>query len=621
MKRSWQKLGLVPSPKRAQSVSVPSHLSFQCRRDFSTTFPALPSETQDESTRFYWKHNQRPIGRVKADGVLEKEAKQNLRTLDHSPRKIYGEYLAAVDSAEGDSLPLEIHQAVLRACTSPRGNMRECVARLVQVEELSWNQLSHPYESRFYKIMQNIIGAGFKPSIEDYHFIMSQFAAVGHHVGVQTYIHQMERMGLEPNAGTFAFFLQAIAHRLSLPTPDSKRPVIVRKLVDIAMRTIREMGDRQIPPSKTNFDLAFRILGEVQDPQGLAELLRLGYGIDLNYLDSPPPDAASIPSTSSTSVFEPPSGMLPFPTHALNSLIQALGRWGQISKMVYVFETLTNPLPAPIEPDNAFDDDDDDFSPIQQEWKPPSAQPNTTSFSILVRYCATRGYPVLAKHYATQLMHEEHMATLRLRNELREKSLSEVAVPRLAVGVRTLEPIHGLANRTHDVELLRWVIWACKLSIRRKYRTWIYFDQTKARYEHPTSDVPATPESLPSSSPSPTSPSLPNLSRPLTFDVNTHLWVLKNDIAALSVLKWKAESRLFDTVNRSKARLGRRVWDRKDVFMRDMEARVMVNPEVWKEKVNFKENKRKVESRPKVKKKYLGKHFDPVIANIGSSKS
>ena len=103
--------------------------------------------------------------------------------------------------------------------------------------------------------------------------------------------------------------------------------------------------------------------------------------------------------------------------------------------------------------------------------------------------------------------------------------------------------------------------------------------------------------------------------------MNTHLWVLKNDIAALSVLKWKAESRLFDTVNRSKARLGRRVWDRKDVFMRDVEARVMVNPEVWKEKVNFKENKRKVESRPKVKKKYLGKHFDPVIANIGSSKS
>ena len=71
--------------------------------------------------------------------------------------------------------------------------------------------------------------------------------------------------------------------------------------------------------------------------------------------------------------------------------------------------------------------------------------------------------------------------------------------------------------------------------------------------------------------------------------------------------------RLFDSIARTKARLGRRVWEGKNVFMQDEEDRVNIEPEVWKEKVNFKEAMREAEPKPKPKK-YLGKHFDPVIA-------
>jgi hypothetical protein len=382
-----------------------------------------------------------------------------------------------------------------------------------------------------------------------------------------------------------------------------------------------------------NLDLAFRILSEVNDQQGLAQLLRLGYGMDLSYLDSPPVNRAPISSEPSPGVLPfsslpgllpsstSPSGALPFSTSALNSLLEALGRWRHISKMIYVFETLTNPLPVPAKPDNTFDDDDDDLIPIQQEWKPPSAKPNTTSFNILIKYCAAHRYPALARHYATQLMHEEHVGTVRFRKELWKRS-SGAAAPHLAVNRKTLQPILGLGNRTHDNELLRWVIRACKVSIRRKYRTWVYFEHTKSYYDRQpaswTTDTTATPESSSSSTLSPTPPSSPKHSQPSTFDVHAHTWILKQDIAKLSNIKWNAADRLSNTVNRTKARLGRRVWGGKDIFMRDKNARVIVSRETWKRKVNFRRSKREVKPMPKVKKDF-GKDFGPSIGVIRPS--
>lgn len=615
MKRSWQRLGFVSTPGRAQSVSVPFHLSFQCSRDFSTNLPVPPSD--DKPFRFQWRNNQRSLAKIKLDAMREKEARltQSIEVEYSYHTKVYGKYLATVNGAEGDLLPLELHQAVLRACAPPPDDIRAHTARLLQQEQLAEHQLTHPYESRFRKIIQNIIDAGFNPSIGDYHLIMSQFAAVGHYAGIQKYMHHMGRMGLEPNHQTFGFFLQAVAHRISLLAPNPRRPIIVRKLFTLAVQALREMVDRQIPSTPTNLDHAFRIFSEVHDPQGLAELLRLGYGVDLNYLDSPPIDAASVPSTS---IFGSSPELLPFSTSALNTLLETLGRWGQISKMVYVFETLRHPLPIPAKPDNTFDDDDDDFLPIKQEWKPPSAEPNTTSFNIMIKHCIAHRNLVLARHYVTQLMHEEHMSTLRLQRELREKPLSEVAAPCMAVNIGTLRPIEGFGNRSHDIMLLKWVIRACKLSIRRKYRSWTYYDQMGSKYVVPqTSSTLAISEPSSSSSPSPAffskSPD------PSTFDIPAHLRILKQDISALSDLKWNTENRLFRTTAGGKERLERRVHGGKDVYMEDESGRVMVDPRAWKEKKNVRVAKRKVKPKQK-QKKYLGKHFDPVIANIGSKR-
>ena len=618
MKRSWQKLGFVSTPTRAQSVSIPFYLSFRCSRDFSTTFPGLPLETQDEPTRFHWMHNQPSVGQIVAEARLEREAKQNLESAHSETTKIYGEYLTAVNGAADDPLPLEIHQAVLRACTPQRDVVRAHRARLLQKDKLNWHNVTHPYESRFQNIIQNIISAGFLPTTGDYHFIMSHLAAVGHHAGIRTYMRYMGGIGLEPDQQTFGYILQAIAHRVSLPIPSLERPGVVRKSTDTAVEVIREMVDLGIPPSSANLDLVLRIFSEVHGSQGVAEVLRLGYGMDLSYLDSPPLDAASAPPTL-TAEWIPQA--LPFSTNALNSVLETLGRSGQISKMIYVFETLTNPLPVPAKPDNTFDDDDDEFVPIQQEWKPPSAKPNTTSFNTLIHHCAAHKYPWLAKHYATQFFHEEHMSALRLRNELRVKPLSEVVAPRVAVNAGTFRPIEGVANRTHDIELLRWVIWACKKSATRKYRSWIYYNQTKSKHDPPPapSPTPDSTEDPPSFSTSITLTPPKKRSNSSNFNITTHLHILKQDIAGLVRLKWNAEDRLFDTIARKKAWLGRRIWEKKDVYMRGEEGRVKVDPEDWKMKVNFMESKRVAEPRPKVKK-YLGKHFNPAIAAVRSQR-
>jgi len=612
MKRSWQRVGHVSTHRRAQPVSVPFHFSFQHCRDFSTSPPTPLPEVQDVPFTWRAKNNQLSLSALKMGVMQEREEKlsQSVETAYSDHAKIFGQYLADVNDAEGRPLPLEVHQAALRTCAPSPDEIRPYMARLMQEDKHMWNKLGHPFESRFRRIINNITDAGFDQSIEDYHFIMSQFAAVGHYVGIQNFTRRMGRKGLEPDQRTYGFLLQAIAHRISLSSPTRAESSIISQLVYVAVQALQEMVGRRMPPSTMNLDLALRILSEVHDLRGLAEFLRLGYGIDLSYLDSPPIDAAP---GSSTLTLRPS----PFSTSALNALLEALGRWGEISKMVYAFETLTNPLPVPAKPDNTFDDDDDDFLPIQEVRKPPFAKPNTTSFNTLIKYCVAHGYPALAKHYATQLMREEHMSTIRLREELRHKPLGEVAPPRLAVNVKTLRPIQVLASRNHKVGLLRWVIRVCKLSARRKYRAWTYYDQVGWKYGYePASSTPDT-LATPKSSPSP--PSSPKTSRSPRFNIPTHQRILRHDVATLCDLKRMAQVAMFKTLTGTKARLGRRVWKGKDVYSREKGARVVVDRETWKRTVNFMESKGRWTLRPRVKR-YLGKHFDPVIADIGPAK-
>lgn len=619
MKRSWQKLGSIPASRRAQPISVPFQLSFQCRRGFSTTLPALSSEARDNPTR---PQNIKTFAELRIEARAERESREARRHqsthagyFDHN--KVYSRYLAAVDSERADPLPLEVHQAVLRACTLPPGDIRAYTARLLREEKVTWNRLTHPYQSRFRKIILNILDAGLRPSSNDYHFIMSQFAAAGDYAGIHKYMRYMTESGLETDARAFGFYLQAIAQQISVAAPTSERITVIPKLVNLAIQAIRDMNDRKIPPSPANADLAFRILSEVHNSQSLPAVVKSIYGMDLNYLDSPPIDTTSIPSTSTDSSL----GVQPFSTHALNSLIRKLGQWGQISKMVYVFETLTNPLPLPTKPDNTFDDDDDDFIPIQQVWKPPSPEPNSTAYNTLIKHCINHRYPALAKHYTKQLMLQERQRIRWLRNELKSKPSTEDLVPHAGVTLQTLRPICTFASTSHDVALLKWAIQVAGLSIKRKYWSCIFLDRIQSRNaQRPAFSIPGT-----LATPKPPSPPSPFSSKSWAV----HRLVLKRDLLQLYELRQGLKERLFWMIARKRVRLGRRVWKGKSVYLRHRNARVRVGREMWKKTVNFREDKltrlkerqKPEEVKPKWRwKKYKGKHFDPATANIGWSR-
>lgn len=638
MKRSWKKIDLVSIPRRTQTVSVPLHLSFQCRRDFSATLPALSSGAQDKPASSWRLHNPRSLRSMREGTLLEKEAEELelTRKLGGQNTKVYGRYLAAVDNSEGVPLPLEVHQAVLRACALPAHVIRAYSARTLAQERAVYHEFTHPHESRFRKITQNIVNAGFIPSIEDYHFIMNQLAAAGRHNAIRKYMRHMEKFGLVLDDRTFEFLLQATANRVSFLRPIKNRtsfqtsilqqPRIFSMAADATVGTIREMAKRGILPSSRTLDPVFKVFSQEHELWSTEKLLRLSYGIDLNYLDSPPinPVSAS-PGT-------PPKrlpGVLPLSTSVLNSILEAYGRRGLISKMVYIFESLTNPLPVPAKPDNAFDDDDDDFAPIQQLWKPPSPQPNTASFNLLIKYCAEHRYHWLARHYAKQVVREEKEGITRLMHGSVEKLLGGFLAPRVAVSEGTLLPLLHFANRNHKTELLRWIIWASHKSIGRKYRSWAFCNQTQSKFdsqkEVPTSATSDSPESsesstnpdtpnLPGSLPSPTTSPPPSPGKPL--DVSMHIKILKHDLTKLFPVKWHAKNRLFSELNRKKARIWRRISAGKDVYLRDQNARVKVDPEEWKDKLIFKELGGPVPARPRTRV-YLGKNFDPVIAKHG----
>jgi len=160
------------------------------------------------------------------------------------------------------------------------------------------------------------------------------------------------------------------------------------------------------------------------------------------------------------------------------------------------------------------------------------------------------------------------------------------------------------------------------LSSKRKYWACTYIDRIKSRGDFglapPTSDTPTTPE--------PSSSSSPKSSGSFTHNIFVQHQTLKRDLLQFNDLGRSLKERLFWMITRNKVRLGRRVWRGKTVYLRNRNARVSLEREPWKKKVNFREDmltrvQRPEEVKPKWRrKKYRGKRFDPAIANIGWSR-
>src|SRR6185369_9796926 len=104
---------------------------------------------------------------------------------------------------------------VLRRCTPSSAELRvtsaQRLAKGIRTAE------PHIHERRFQTIVRNIRADDAVPTLDDYNFILEQFAAVGHHLGAMHVYKEMTLLGWKPRTKTFSLCLQAIAHHLTLP--------------------------------------------------------------------------------------------------------------------------------------------------------------------------------------------------------------------------------------------------------------------------------------------------------------------------------------------------------------------------------------------------------------------
>jgi hypothetical protein len=555
----------------------------------------------------------------------------NLQLSEFFPNRVWAHYKALLYDVEPNALPIDLHRRVLRKCTPSFGELRttSTQAKLNHAPLTS----SHVHEIRFRAVLGNILSSGGAVQLDDFHFILEQYAAVGHHAGAVQLLDDMVKHYATPTSKTYALVLQALAHRLTLPIREDKVEDLKAQASKSCMRVLKALVADELPMTPACIDLSLRILRETTDAAGLDLLVKSAYGIDL----SPPADASftlgsmfpKAPAASSSEIASHKAAeTMPISLAALNTILNALGQSGRISKMVHVFEVLTNPLPPPPTEEDILDvDDEEDDIEFGQAWTQSepsvSVSPNTTSYNLLIQWAAEAKNATLARHYVTCAMQAEHVEDRRLRGDIyRNVPLADLVAPSVAVTRRTIMPVVGLANRTHDIFLLRWLRRICNRVIRRKtvhighYQQWVAQLHAQglhdplpivltdihgarryiAEYKAADRTADATPTMQPAQNSKPLQVDLdaasPDHVEPVKkrlFRPAVHIAILQRDLYDIVALADRIQDSIIGKkLQREKERLGRRVWQDKDVFLRDKHARVVVSREDWQQMVGFK---------------------------------
>ncbi|KAI5118554.1 hypothetical protein M0805_002934 [Coniferiporia weirii] len=581
--------------------------------------------------------------RQKYDDLLDSLSRDRI---NHNRTWAY--YIDLLDFTRDEHLPLELHQRVLRKCTLDVSELRAAFTRSLHVQGVS-DDTPHMHETRFLTVINNIRRAGWTPALEDYNFILTHFAAVGHYVGATQILQEINKIGLEARTKTYNLCLQAIAYRLTLPCGAQDKEKLDTQCARLCFYVLNAIRKRNESVPSVCIDLALRIMKDTGDTESFMSLLKVAYSVDMEYPDRHP--------LASDGVLNNPE---PLSTAALTTVVDFFGRQKQVSKMVVAFEVLGTPLKAcgPVPQSRNFDDDDDDDftfpSDLASPSRPlPSAQANITTYNTLIRHCAQLAHTTLARHYALQATDLDRLSFAQLREGIQTKPLSQHPRPEIQVDIDTFRPILGLANRDKDAALLKWLMYHVRMVLRRKKDDFRFFSAELTRmdalrmdpvsfppnmpqsdsvatidgsvstsrpaHEGPGNDRLSVPEvststepsssfftpsafrspfeSPPSTSNSMERSSTANLaSAPVaskTADLVLVVGLLQRDIATLSRLDRHIGSSLVRLYRRLKEKMGRRVWKNKNVYLRDVGKRMQISREAWAEIVNFEGDKTK----------------------------
>ncbi|KDR83327.1 hypothetical protein GALMADRAFT_634341 [Galerina marginata CBS 339.88] len=554
----------------------------------------------------------------------------NALSTNASPAFVWANYTNLLTALGNEPMPVELHQQVLRRCTPPRSQLRRTLNRQLAAGRFRFTP--PVFESRFQTLMGNIRSLGLRPTLDDYNYVLERFASVGYYEGSSQVYEELKRVGHIPDHKTFGFCFQAIAHRLTLPVPKDLREEAVGGMQSVFKSYMVDMRHYRIPMTTVNLDLTLRILKETLDFEGLEAIMRWGYGIDLSNPDRVALEYAD-PSTTSEDAATPVAPF-PFTTTALNTTIDMLGHLGNVSKLVQAFEVLTQPLPQANQHFfNSFEsDEDDDFGiPVDvassSKISPPSAIPNTTTYTLLLRHLCTQGHAIFARHYINQARRLDRALSWSLKHMVKhrffkDKPFDDVPTPRFAINRHMLLSVMGESNRDKNLGLMKWLSTQLPYLISKQeadlaFYLPIYRELHKRQpfvSPPPVRKTPSPPVlELDIENPPP-----PKLSTFRAFQIDVHIKVLKRNISELEEFRQELEFVLGRTHQRVKERLGRRVWQSKDVFLLTEQERLVLTREHWRDIVNFKLRKETHEDLPRFRSRLPNSRkmstFAPLLA-------
>ncbi|KAF8974768.1 hypothetical protein BDZ97DRAFT_1775296 [Flammula alnicola] len=580
----------VPS-RRFSAISLPFyHVDFNALYSTSASISTTSNTVQDPRFR---------------------NLKYSLET-DASASYVWGNYTSLLNSLGSEPLPLELHQQVLRRCTPGGEQHRLAIRRRITAGTLS--QPFHEHEIRFQTVIQNIRSLGVQPTLDDYNFILDQFAAVGYYEGALNVYQELKRNGHIPDYKTFGLCFRAIAYRYTLPIPHDKREELLFHTQDVFKFFMDDMQKYQVAITAANMDLIFRILKETLDREGFESLLRWSYGIDLSN-----PDRLALEYGESSQVTDgaPPRVPLPFSTSALNTTLDLLGQFGDISKLVQAFEVLTQPLPQANQHFfNSFEaDEDDDFGVAvdvasSSRIPLPHASPNTTTYNLLLRHICRQDHAILARHYLIQAIRLDRATSWTLKHMVAARrnrnKLHELPAPHFAISRLMLLPVMGEANKDKNLGLMKWLATKIPYIVKKQKADLEFYEPILAQMKKdnipmpPVIGRPTVPTVLNVNVDDPSPPEAPKTKY---FNIELHVQILKRNIAEMQEFHERLEFVLARTTQRSKERMGRRVWSARDVFLRDEGKRKPVTKETWREVVNFRPMKEEHENMRKAHRK------------------
>ncbi|KAK1227427.1 hypothetical protein PQX77_009574 [Marasmius sp. AFHP31] len=517
------------------------------------------------------------------------------------PERIWAHYMD-LTRVGASTLPRHYHQQVLKFCLpSPQDLRRTSAFR---------NKRSpHPAEGRLQTIIGNIRAVG-RPSKADYHLVLEQFAAVGHHTGALSVFREMVAAGTDPSASTYLLVLQAIAHRLTLPEAVSTHKGRASTALEMLNVLIKDMRKRKIPFTPGIFDLSVRIVKDTGDMASFEEMITLAYGIDMSNPDHLPLESVGLASPSLSMTDSDPLPFVPLSTDALNTILNAYGSKKNVSKLVQAFEVLTAPLPASpndpssSSPPSSFDDDDfggiidTDTSPSNPPSFIPSARPNTTSFSIMLRWLCKADEVHLSRHYFFLAMHYDRKCDRAVWKALRHKPYWEVPAPDVMIDGHMVASILRVGRRNHRVGLIRWVRDLIPQILKRKRQSiksyrhlrWKLAEESRLGQVGEVDEVVAVGSANEgverSTGDESTEDNIADVGE--TFlDLDKQIWLLKKDVTDIKQVREYAAYLHGREREHLKDRLGRRVWRGQNTFGSSTRTRRYIAKEKWPKEVHY----------------------------------